>query len=143
MRLACLTLALSGLMVLGGCGSSSSPGGADAGVQPDGAAGADYQLTCESGATTFPPLDKSCTQASDCAVVTHTISCCGSQIAIGLASGSVGAFNTAEATCDAGYPGCGCAALPTKAEDGHDNTDGVIAVRCEQHRCMTYVTSQR
>lgn len=155
MRLSWFTIAV---LVLAACGSSSG-GNADAAATIDGpaagidagAAGADagptadaapgtYSLTCESGATTFPPLDKRCGNPGDCAIAYHQNDCCGSEIAIGVASGSLAAFNAAEADCAAGYPACGCAAQPTKAEDGRDTTDGTtIKVACQNGQCTTYV----
>jgi len=106
---------------------------------PDGAAGGDFKLTCESDATQFPLLDKRCVGPSDCAIARHMISCCGTMIAIGLANTSTAAFDTSESACAAGYPGCGCASLPTAAEDGRTEADGTIEVTCEAGLCATFV----
>lgn len=118
------------MMFVGGCAGTGS-------TAPD-ASGA-LRLTCESNATTFPALDKQCEISTDCVVVQHTVSCCGTEIAIGIAAASRAAFASAETACAAGYPGCGCAALPTKAEDGRDVTSGTIEVHCVDHLCASFV----
>lgn len=118
--------------ILAACGASNSG-------SPDGGGGGSFHLTCESGSATFPGLDKACAVDADCALVDHTTSCCGSMTAIGLAKDSVAAFQQAEAACSAGYPGCGCAAGPTKAEDGRDATQGTIMVHCASGSCTSYV----
>lgn len=119
------------LVVIAACGGRSHD------AAPDAAG--DFTLACESHAAAFPTLDKSCATAADCVVVQHMISCCGTEVAIGLAATSKAAFDSAELACTGGYPGCGCAAQPTAAEDGRNVTMGAIAVRCTEHRCATYV----
>ncbi len=106
---------------------------------PDAPPGADFELTCESDATEFPLLDKRCVAPSDCAIAQHMVSCCGTMIAIGLANTSIAAFDSAETACAAGYPGCGCASLPTAAEDGRTEVDGTIEVTCDAGSCTTFV----
>jgi hypothetical protein len=96
-------------------------------------------LICESGAASFPALDKSCTQASDCFVARHMVSCCGTLVALGFNVASESAFTAAETACAAGYPGCGCASQPTAAEDGRTEVDGAIAVHCIAQQCLTFV----
>jgi hypothetical protein len=50
--------------------------------------------------------------------VAHTTSCCGSRLAMAIATSETPAFNSAEAICDAQYPACGCAAQGVQVEDG-------------------------
>lgn len=121
-------------LVLAACNSSTGDT-----VAPDATPGVDYALTCESGATTFPLLDKRCAAPADCAIVRHMVSCCGTMVAIGLAKSDVTTFSAAETDCEAGYPGCGCASQPTEAEDGRSEVDGTIQVDCVDQRCTTYV----
>jgi hypothetical protein len=99
----------------------------------------DFELACESHATTFPLLDRSCSVATDCVIANHMIDCCGTFNAIGINIVSESAFAAAENTCEAGFPGCGCASRPTMAEDGRTRADGPIALRCENQVCRTYV----
>jgi hypothetical protein len=107
---------------------------------PDAAEPSDpASLVCYSGNTTFPELEKACAVASDCFVALHTVSCCGTQIAIGLDRTSETAFASAEMTCAGAFPGCECLQLPTMAEDGHTSAQGTIEVRCNSGRCETYV----
>jgi hypothetical protein len=97
------------------------------------------ELACESHGTTFPSLEKACSLASDCFIAQHMVSCCGTMFAVGLSTKAMAAFTDAETKCEAAYPGCGCAAGPTKAEDGRTSADGTISVRCDTGLCQTYV----
>jgi len=106
---------------------------------PTDASSTAVALQCESGGAAFPPLEKTCTVASDCFVALHRNDCCGTKIAIGLNQTSQVAFMTAEGSCAAAYPGCGCAQFPTEAEDGRTELVGAIEVRCEAALCRTYV----
>src|SRR5262245_5432836 len=65
---------------------------------------------------TFPLFDKTCTMDSDCTLVLHTTTCCGTNVAWGIATSEVPAFDEVEAACDAEFPECDCAPLPTVAE---------------------------
>jgi hypothetical protein len=112
--------------------------GSDDGSRPDAGPG-DIALACESGGTTFPPLDKTCGVPSDCFVAVHTMNCCGTQVAIGLNVSAEPSFASAEAVCDAAYPACGCAQFPTTAEDGRSEELGPLQVDCRAGRCFTYV----
>jgi hypothetical protein len=119
------------------CGHTS-PGDHPADASSDGAPGS-VQIACESHGTTFPLLEKSCQLAADCFIALHEVSCCGTEVAIGLNKGAQAAFTPAEMTCEAAYPGCGCASMPIMAEDGRTEAMGTIAVRCDTNQCRTYV----
>ena len=121
------------LILLIACSHSSSSPTVDASPTS-------VELACESHGTTFPQLEKACTAATDCFVALHTVSCCGTQVAIGFNLSSKSAFTTAENKCDNAYPGCGCAEGPTMAEDGKSQqVGGAIDVRCDSGLCRTYV----
>jgi hypothetical protein len=117
---------------------SNQAGQGDDGTTADAAPGW-VQLQCESGGATFPPLEKACSTASDCFIARHTKNCCGTQIAVGINVNAAVAFMTAEGSCDAAYPGCGCAQFPTEAEDGRTEDLGAIQVRCDSGLCATYI----
>lgn len=88
----------------------------------------------------FPAFDKACTAAADCVIKFHMVDCCGSRVSIGINASESAAFDQAEAICDAMYPGCGCAAMPTKAEDGKTALDeNTIQVDCLSGACSTFV----
>lgn len=88
----------------------------------------------------FPMFDKTCGVDSDCALALHTISCCGTEVAWGISTSEVAAFESAEATCDSQYPECDCAPFPTLAEDGNEVMDAnALAVTCQMGACMSYV----
>jgi hypothetical protein len=88
----------------------------------------------------FPSFDKTCADTSECAIALHTISCCGSNAAIGINANELGAFEAAEAICDGQYPECECAPFPTSAEDGNSSEDpGLIVVACVDGSCTTSV----
>ena len=132
-------------------------GASDAGPAPDGGSsdggpcvecpapptGCDYEgascatcgtlvcdVMCTGTTSTFPDFDRSCTDASECAVVEHQINCCGTMRALGIRADQQSAFDAAEASCRGMYPGCGCAALPTEADDG-TTSDGTSTARAE------------
>ncbi len=106
----------------------------------DAASATSIQLACESHGTTFPPQEKKCVAATDCYVANHMINCCGTMVAIGLnAADTQGEFPYLEGKCEAAYPACGCASLPTAAEDGRTSADGTIMVECTSGLCATYV----
>jgi hypothetical protein len=97
------------------------------------------KLTCQG--YTMPAFSKACAARGDCVIVTHTINCCGTKTAIGLAAKDRVAFGAEEAICDATYPKCGCATGPTQTDDGSSApfSAGAIAVDCVAGVCTTYV----
>jgi len=100
----------------------------------------DDEVRCTGTDPVFPSFDKTCAVTSDCLVALHMISCCGSQVAIGIRSSEQARFEDAEARCDAQYPGCGCAQGPTQAEDGKSTFNNEqIVVNCDMGQCMTAV----
>ena len=119
------------ILVAAACGS-------DPDTRADAADGT-FQLACESGATTFPDLDKTCSVPGDCFVAIHMINCCGTSVAIGLNVSSQSEFGAAEIACGDAYPACGCAQFPTRAEDGRTEDMGTIQVDCRDHRCFSYI----
>jgi hypothetical protein len=122
-------------------GSSGTGGGASSSSSGSGSASSGgAAVQCTATPPVFPAFDKSCATAADCAVKLHTVSCCGTQAAIGINASQSAAFDQAEALCDAMYPGCGCAQGPTKAEDGKETTDNnVIKVDCKAGACSSYI----
>lgn len=108
-----------------------------------GADVADVPVVMCTGATaTFPTFDKTCKAGADCAVASHQINCCGTHVATGIAAGEEAAFAIAEQTCESQYPACGCAQLPTTADDGKSEQDGTIVVKCDAGTCKTSVTAK-
>ena len=118
------------ILVIAACSESGSNG-----PPPDDP----FELACESQGAHFPLLEKACSVASDCFIALHQVSCCGTEVAIGLSVASQDAFTQAETECAGAYPGCGCASLPTAAEDGRSEVDGAIQVDCREQRCVTFV----
>lgn len=103
--------ALGGSTEDGGATSSSS------GRAGNGEGGTNA-ISCVGAMAHFPQFDRSCSTASDCSVVAHTTNCCGSRLAMAIATSEIPAFDSAEAICDAQYPACGCAAQGVQVEDG-------------------------
>ena len=97
-------------------GGATSGGSSHARGGEAGAGGT--AISCVGPMTHFPEFDRSCRTASDCQLVAHTTSCCGSRLALAIAATETPAFNSAEAVCDAQYPACGCAAQGVQVEDG-------------------------
>ena len=98
-------------------------------------------VTCSAQNPTFPTFDKTCERADECFVALHMVSCCGTQVAIGMNTTERDRFNADETRCDAQYPGCGCPVGPTTAEDGNMTiNNNEIVVQCTAARqCMTAI----
>jgi hypothetical protein len=113
----------------------------DAATVLDGPAGTSTTPMACAGTVVLPSFDRSCTDDRDCVAVTHQISCCGSQVALGLNKKELDTFTRAETMCAASYPACGCPALPTRTEDGSSTPGlaGDIAVACREGTCTTFV----
>ena len=134
---------VAAVLLLGGCGDDGGAPSADGGGTPSVDAGADPQVqtfTCSAGAVTFPPLDKSCTTASDCILVIHQTDCCGNQRGLGIVASQRAAFEAAEAVCRPMYPRCGCPTRGILCDDerwtfGAD----MVGVACRAGRCTTFV----
>lgn len=120
-------------------------GSLDAGATDAGRAiSNDGGINCsETGTYSFPTFDRACSTASDCAIGIHQVNCCGTLDATGIASTASASFAAAEATCDAMYPGCGCAEEPTMTDDGGTVPAGSgasgIVVECVMGVCTTSV----
>ncbi|MBM4342155.1 MAG: hypothetical protein FJ100_02125 [Deltaproteobacteria bacterium] len=97
------------------------------------------KVQCTGAEFAFPTFSKACGADSDCFVAQHQVNCCGSLIALGLATTDKAAFEAAEKICGDQYPPCGCAGQPTLAEDGYSAGVNPIAVKCASGKCMTYV----
>ena len=105
----------------------------------DGASG--DAVSCTGPSPTFPTFDKNCERADECFVAFHMVSCCGTQVAIGMNNLERDRFVADEARCEAQYPACGCPPGPTQAEDGNTAIDNNrIVVQCTPARqCTTAV----
>ena len=89
---------------------------------------------------TTPPIDRSCKGSADCIAVTHMVDCCGTMVAIGINLADKGRFDTAEKACAATFPACGCAAEPTKTDDGSWVAGPSTAeATCDNGRCRTFI----
>jgi hypothetical protein len=98
-------------------------------------------VACTGSDPTFPTFDKTCERADECFIALHMVSCCGTQVAIGMSNIERDRFDADETRCDAQYPPCGCPVGPTQAEDGNSTiNDNQIVVQCTPARqCMTAV----
>ena len=97
-------------------------------------------VACGDFPPTFPLFDKQCVSKADCAVVAHTIDCCGSEKLIGIHEGAVGEFNEAEALCDSQMPQCDCLPNPPVAEDGNSILDAnEVSLACNAGKCETFL----
>lgn len=86
------------------------------------------------------PDYKRCNTASDCAVLTYQQNCCGTMHAEGVAKTTLAQIRACTDKRTAGFPGCGCPATPTFADDGTTDTSfsGVQpSVACNANRCET------
>lgn len=119
---------------------SGSDQGADSGVDLDVAVETSLPVNCGGQEPSFPSFNKGCNSQDDCALVFHTVNCCGTNVAWGIHGDEVAAFDIAEATCDSQYPGCGCAQDMTEAEDGQRSHDPeAFAVACISGTCRSLI----
>lgn len=120
---------------------SNDPGGTggSAGHGPGG--GGSSAVQCDGvNPSVFPAFDKSCAGVGDCVMKEHMIDCCGSMVAMGINAAEDAAFDAAETECQSQYPACGCAPLPTVAEDGQRPDGGAgIQLDCLGGSCSTFV----
>lgn len=79
---------------------AQDPGPKDPGGQDPGTGFDALAVQCGTGDSQFPEFDKNCTADGDCALVFHTVNCCGTEVALGINAGQVAAFDAAEAICD-------------------------------------------
>jgi hypothetical protein len=108
----------------------------------DGGTGSDGGdlVMCTGATPSFPSFAKNCASVTDCFIALHQINCCGSMKALGLNQAEKERFATDEKLCESQYPGCGCAAAPTVAEDGQFESAGkTIVVECQASQCTTLV----
>ena len=111
-------------------------------VAADAAADVTGVQCAAGGANAFPSFDRSCAKDADCFVAVHQINCCGTHVAWGLNTSAQAAFAAAEATCESQYPGCGCAAYQTMAEDGYATFDNsLFAATCDAGTCRSSMPS--
>ncbi len=127
----------SGGSIAGGSGGTSS-GGASGGT-----AGT-YQ--CSGDGSEFETFDKSCTTVEDCALVSHTLSCCGDTLQMGINESELARFATVEGYCSAQFPACGCAAQGVSAEDGtlvmYGSEDQIVLECTDAGECKTRYSGQ-
>lgn len=88
----------------------------------------------------FPEFDRSCSEASDCALVTHQTDCCGNSAIWGISAGEVGRFEAAETECRAEYPACDCPARQPVTDAGTVAADpDTVELMCRDRRCFSFV----
>ncbi len=121
------------------CGSTTDPGT----LGPDSGTG-DADGGPLSSCNFVNQLDRGCTSDTDCVVGIHQTDCCGNTAAIGM-NRTEARFDALESTCQASYPGCGCASGPTRTDSGETAFDSMsIQVACVSggptRSCLTFVT---
>jgi hypothetical protein len=123
-----------------------SVGDADVGTFDGPADASESGVQCGvSGPTSFPTFNKSCTNDSDCAPVTHFLGCCGATLIMAISTGAVPAFNAAESLCASQRPRCACQSNAVSVEDGvmYNGLPGQpspVAALCVNGRCTAKYT---
>jgi hypothetical protein len=82
---------------------------------------------------------------SDCIVVQHVTSCCGSTLMMSIHESEQARFARAESTCDGQYPACGCAAQGIDVEDGtliDFSQVSSVAAACDAGQCRAHYTGE-
>ena len=93
------------------------------------------EFACGTGGTVS--ASSACNQDADCAAVFIEINCCGTSDVTGVSAAQATAFQNVVATCDAGWPPCGCATQATTADDGTTGLGDQPAVACVNGACTT------
>jgi hypothetical protein len=131
-----ILIACSFMLACGGTQSTPAPATPATPVAPTPAAA----VQCTANPPQFPSFDRTCASDADCVSVSHQHDCCGSTVQLGIAKRDQHAFEAAEKTCAAQFPGCGCAAAPLTADDGQQaRADHPIVVACVSGTCRTSV----
>lgn len=143
-RLVCFALGLTALL-LAACDGDGGGGGSGGGATGGGATGGGglEGVDCTAAPPEFPAFDPTCSAPADCVLKFHMVNCCGSMAATGVNQGDSAGFDAAEAVCQSQYPGCGCAAMPTVADDGTTSGDpAAFSVDCVGGQCVTSAAAQ-
>ena len=118
-------------------GTTTTSGGASAAGGNGGSSDAG-SVVC-TGPDSFVALaPKNCSTSADCGLVQHERDCCGTELLLGINVGSVQAFESAEAVCDASAPHCACAPQGVFAEDGTEvplGDEAFIGAICDGGTC--------
>jgi hypothetical protein len=81
---------------------------------------------------------KRCNRTDDCTFTEVQVDCCGSIVYVGIGTASEVQFEACNQAWSAHWPACGCAAQPSKTEDGKQITDpNQVAVVCNGGLCRT------
>jgi hypothetical protein len=142
---------------VGGSDASSTPDAVDGATSFDAgsplleAGGAVGTVVCPVGLEDGGPLppgssvvhyDKHCAVASDCAMGTQYLDCCGSVIVLGINVDEVPIFDSNTGICHY-QPACDCASQLAIAEDGRRSNDQLhwpdVAVFCVGGACVTRI----
>lgn len=120
-------------------GGADDAGTEDAGIDDAGDSDGGAAISCTGpGGSTFPTFDRACAGEGDCVVVEHQTNCCGTLRALGIRADQQAAFDAAEASCRAMYPGCGCASMATQADDDTiDDGSTPARVLCAAGQCTS------
>ncbi|GMV40778.1 MAG: hypothetical protein AMXMBFR64_24940 [Myxococcales bacterium] len=119
----------------------SAAADAAADVSPTDTAAVDTspQVSCWGGDPVFPTFDKGCGSNAGCAVALHQVDCCGTAVALGIATSEVPAFEAAEALCLSQYPACDCGPVSTTDEAGQ--VGSAFEATCDAGACTSHVIS--
>lgn len=95
-------------------------------------------VECTAPVPSFPDFSRACNVASDCTVGLRRIDCCGTERAIGVASGEAERFARAAAICSAQYPDCDCLPRGIDTDDGQTaESRDQVTVDCLNGACTT------
>lgn len=92
-------------------------------------------------------LDRSCSVDTDCVPRIHQINCCGTMSAIAVNVSEASTYAERESLCEASYPRCRCAALPTQTDSGEVvESEGDVQAACVGRGptmvCLSYITER-
>jgi hypothetical protein len=94
-------------------------------------------VQCSAKPAVFPTFDRTCSSKADCTFAVHQVDCCGSAIAIGIATRVKADFDAAERTCRSQYKLCACAAQETTEDAKQVSPGREVAVDCVAGSCRS------
>ncbi len=100
----------------------------------DGGVDAAKPVPCWGDARTN--ADRTCSVASDCAIVDHVSDCCQSIVEQGVRADQVNALHNAETQANAGCGVCKCLPQPTVDESGASG--GAYVASCDTGLCTAH-----
>ena len=124
----------------GGDGAIGDASSGTDGAPSDAPTDAPAYLACMDASGHLDGSLKHCQSDAECVIASHTTSCCGDVLYVGIATASASQLATCETTWDAHFPACGCPPGAPKTEDGKSMGFGADAGTTHVH-CIDFTSN--